>query len=451
MTQWWQRHAPATFPTHTLTFVFADLRDYTAFVERHGDAAGAGLIADYRRLVRHEVAGTGGGEVKTEGDSFFVVFATARQALHCAVGILREAERMSAERPERPIRIGVGVHAGEPVPQEGQFVGSAVNIAARLAQHAAAGELLVSEVVRGLLRTSGLPEMEEREGLVLKGVEDPPRVYRVLWQRASENVLVAPTEGRRRAREVALGPVRLSPVAALAAGAVVLAGLAGAGYVLTRAPEPPRATLFESAPPTARGTAFAGLREKAGDLIWQAALDAAGSDIEPRFVVGDPDGSDVRVRPGELELVIQRSGASTGTGFKKSVPKTFLAEMDIRVRPGSDVRFLWSMRRGEREQHEVRLETQSEEIWISYVNVGVRSDRISARPTLPGVRSGKVVTLSVVADGTGYALYADGKKVTEASDVRLADLETPFGISVAGRQGSVTVVGLRVFALAGSR
>ncbi len=59
-------------------------------------------------------------------------------------------------------------------------MGSAVNIAARLAQQAAAGELLVSEVVRQLLRTSGAPPMREREGLVLKGVEDPPRVYAVL-------------------------------------------------------------------------------------------------------------------------------------------------------------------------------------------------------------------------------------------------------------------------------
>ncbi len=43
----------------TLTFLFADLRDYTAFVEAHGDAAGTELIAEYRRLIRGEVAKAG--------------------------------------------------------------------------------------------------------------------------------------------------------------------------------------------------------------------------------------------------------------------------------------------------------------------------------------------------------------------------------------------------------
>ncbi len=163
----------------TLSFLFADLRDYTAFVETHGDAAAAALIADYRRLVRAEVARTGGGEIKTEGDSFYVVFPSARQALQAGLGILRKAERRSRERPDRPFRIGVGIHAGEPVPHEGQYVGSAVNIAARLAQQAGPGELLVSDLVRGLLRTSGAPPMRQREGIVLKGIKEPLLVYEV--------------------------------------------------------------------------------------------------------------------------------------------------------------------------------------------------------------------------------------------------------------------------------
>ncbi len=166
--------------TGTLSILFSDLRDYTAFVEKYGDAAGAALITEYRRLVRAEVARAGGGEMNTAGDSFYIVFPTARQALQAGMGILREAERHSREHPDRPLRIGIGAHAGEPVPHEGQHVGSAVNIAARLAQQAAAGELLVSEIVRGLLRTSGAPPMRELEGLVLKGVQDPPRVYVVV-------------------------------------------------------------------------------------------------------------------------------------------------------------------------------------------------------------------------------------------------------------------------------
>lgn len=164
---------------NTRTFLFSDLRDFTSFVERNGDQVASELIRTYRTLVRDQIERSGGGEVKTEGDSFYVVFESARQALACGVAIQRAAARGSTA--ERPIRIGIGIHAGEPVPHDGQFVGSAVNVAARLAQNAAADELLVSDVVRGLLRTSDVPPMHER-AVTMKGVTDPPRAYEVLWR-----------------------------------------------------------------------------------------------------------------------------------------------------------------------------------------------------------------------------------------------------------------------------
>lgn len=437
------------FPAHTLTFLFADLRDYTSFVERHGDIAAAQLIADYRRLVRHEVAGTGGGEVKTEGDSFFVAFATARQALHCAIGILREAERLNAERPERPLRIGIGIHAGEPVPQGSEYVGSAVNVAARMAQQASAGELLVSEVVRGLLRTSGAPPMQEREGLVLKGVDDPPRIYSVAWQSAAQGaaegvgVEALPVP---RPPVVSLGPLRV-PVALVVGVALVIVAGAVTLVVGTRvAPQPSVGANAEPSVPAAANPPPPPV--KVGALLWRATLDGSGSELEPRYVVGDSDASDIRFRPGEVELVVLKAGGNTGTTFKRSAPRIFYAEMDLKVRPGSDVRFIWSMRRTEKAEHEVRLETQSEELWISYVNVGVKSDRISGRPTIAGLASGKVVTLGVLADGTAYVLFVDGRKVTEGVDGRLADVETPFGLALAGKEGAVSILDVRVYALA---
>jgi len=187
------RAAPAT--SQTLTFLFSDLRDYTRFVEQFGDAAATTLIGDYRRVVRAEIAKVAGAEIKTEGDSFYVVFTSARAAVTCAQGILREAERYSKERPDRPMRVGVGVHAGEPMPHEGQFVGGAVIVAARLAQGAGAGELLVSELVRALLPRDGAPAIRERDGLSLKGIASPPRIFEVEWREAAPG----PPRGAARA------------------------------------------------------------------------------------------------------------------------------------------------------------------------------------------------------------------------------------------------------------
>src|SRR5258708_4518386 len=135
----------------TRTFLFSDLRDYTRFVETHGDEAARTLIADYRRIVRAEIAKHEGGEVKTEGDSFYVVFTTTGSAVSCAAAILREADRSSRERPDRPMRIGAGIHAGEPVPHEGPFVRSAVIVAAPLAPNPSAAQLLTPALVRPLL------------------------------------------------------------------------------------------------------------------------------------------------------------------------------------------------------------------------------------------------------------------------------------------------------------
>ena len=162
----------------TRTFLFSDLREYTTFVERHGDIAARELIESYRRIVRAEIAKHEGAEIKTEGDSFYVVFSGTRAAVNAALAILREADRYSAHRPERPMRVGIGVHAGEPVPHEGQYVGSVVIIAARLAQTAAGGELLVTDVVRGLLPRDSNTQMEER-AVSLKGIAHPPLVYAV--------------------------------------------------------------------------------------------------------------------------------------------------------------------------------------------------------------------------------------------------------------------------------
>jgi class 3 adenylate cyclase len=161
----------------TKSFLFADLRGYTSFTERHGDAAASEIVTEYRRLARAEIARTGGREMQIEGDGIFVVFDSAHRAVECALAILAASADHTTRRPDRPVRVGIGVHAGEPIVQDGDYVGLAVNVAARLAQNARAGELLVSDVVRGLVRASALPPMTLREEIVLKGVDDPPRVY----------------------------------------------------------------------------------------------------------------------------------------------------------------------------------------------------------------------------------------------------------------------------------
>ena len=160
-------------------FLFADLRGYTAFVERHGDAAAADLLDAYRELVRAEVARHAGAEIRTEGDSFYVVFGSARRAVACALAIVAEAEQATREHPERPINVGIGINAGETVQRGEGFVGTAVNLAARVCAQAREGEVLVTAAVRDAIGASPGLQLIPRGTRRLKGIGRPVALFAV--------------------------------------------------------------------------------------------------------------------------------------------------------------------------------------------------------------------------------------------------------------------------------
>ncbi|HEV2249014.1 MAG TPA: AAA family ATPase [Candidatus Limnocylindria bacterium] len=231
-------------------FLFSDLREYTSYVEAKGDAAAARLLREYRTLVRREVARHDGAEVKTEGDSFYVVFNSASSAIDCAVSVLRAAAAQNERDPSAPLRIGIGLHAGETVEYDDQFVGSAVNIASRLAGKAQAMELIISDTLRGLVRTSQTLAMTDRGPLELKGVAEPIRAWSVEWREPKPAVAppiaerpamasaptAAPATGQLlcpvvvgRAAETATFDTALAAALAGAGQTVILAGEAGVG------------------------------------------------------------------------------------------------------------------------------------------------------------------------------------------------------------------------------
>ncbi len=179
----------------TRTFLFADLRDYTGFVERHGDRAAAALVAAYRKVIRQRVKESSGAEIKVEGDAMFVVFPSARQAIACGAAILSDAAVRTQAEPDLPMRVGIGLHAGEPVAQEGDFIGAAVNVAARIGAAAGAGQLLISEVVRALVRTGAPFPMRDRGPVTLKGLSEPIRLYEVVWSDVPSTDSAALVEG----------------------------------------------------------------------------------------------------------------------------------------------------------------------------------------------------------------------------------------------------------------
>ncbi len=165
------------------TILFTDVEGSTALTQRLGDAKARELLREHERIVREALKAHGGSEVKTMGDGFMASFSSATKALQCAIAMQR-AFAAHNESAEEPIRVRIGLNAGEPIAEDEDLFGTAVNLAARICAHAEAGQILAPVVVRELAAGKQflLADLGETE---LRGFEDPVRLYEVSWRETS--------------------------------------------------------------------------------------------------------------------------------------------------------------------------------------------------------------------------------------------------------------------------
>lgn len=160
-----------------LTFLIADVRGYTSFTEERGDEAAGRLASRFADLCEQAVAARDGKVLELRGDEILAAFPSARQALHCAVAMQRRFTEEASD--EIPLRVGVGLDAGEAIPVRGGYRGGALNLAARLCSLAGPGEVFASEGLIHLARkTEGLRYVD-RGQVQLKGLADPIRVFQI--------------------------------------------------------------------------------------------------------------------------------------------------------------------------------------------------------------------------------------------------------------------------------
>ena len=133
----------AELPTGTVTFLFSDIEGSTRLLHVLGDRWPEAL-EQHRRLLREAFERHGGVEVGTEGDSFFVAFARARDGLAAAADGQRALAR-HAWPDGHPVRVRIGLHTGEAVVTETNYVGVDVHRAARVMAAGHGGQILVSQ------------------------------------------------------------------------------------------------------------------------------------------------------------------------------------------------------------------------------------------------------------------------------------------------------------------
>jgi len=175
------RGAPSREPGGLCTILFTDVEGSTALTERLGDAKAREVLRNHERIVREALRAHGGAEVKAMWDGFMASFSSATRALECAIAMQRAFAAHDDEHPETPIRVRIGLNAGEPIAEDEDLFGTAVNVAARIASQAQGGEILASDVVRQLVAGKGFL-FADRGEVALRGFEDPMRLYEVRWR-----------------------------------------------------------------------------------------------------------------------------------------------------------------------------------------------------------------------------------------------------------------------------
>ncbi|MDQ3766160.1 MAG: tetratricopeptide repeat protein [Actinomycetota bacterium] len=141
-------------PEGTVTFLFTDIEGSTRLLQLLGEDYSSTLAA-HQKLLRTAFMQVGGREVGTQGDAFFVAFASAQNAVLAAVEGQRALQRHDWPHGE-PVRVRMGVHTGEPLVIENDYVGIDVHRAARICSAAHGEQVVISSATKALLNRKSL-------------------------------------------------------------------------------------------------------------------------------------------------------------------------------------------------------------------------------------------------------------------------------------------------------
>jgi predicted ATPase/class 3 adenylate cyclase len=164
-------------PAGTISMLFSDIEGSTLLLTRLGPSY-VEVLANHRRILRDVWTATGGTEVGTEGDSFFVVFPSATDAITAAAEGQRRLEDHHWPGGER-LRVRMGIHTGSPGLHDGDYWGMDVHRAARISSSAHGGQVVVSAATGDRAELSDGISLRDLGTHHLKDIHEPEHLYQL--------------------------------------------------------------------------------------------------------------------------------------------------------------------------------------------------------------------------------------------------------------------------------
>jgi class 3 adenylate cyclase len=167
------------FPEGIIAIMFTDMENFTGLIER-GDEEAYRLLKKHNQLIHESAKQWKGHVVKGYGDGFMVAFPSARRAVYAAISIQQLLENQNCNlMADEQIHVRIGIDAGEPIKEGDDYIGRAVNRAARISALASGKQIYVSDTVRQLVGPIQNLQYIDLGDQSLKGFKDQHQIFEI--------------------------------------------------------------------------------------------------------------------------------------------------------------------------------------------------------------------------------------------------------------------------------
>ncbi len=347
---------------------FADVAGWSRLVEANELEAVRAWNALRTGLIEPKIREHAGRLVDLAGDAVFVEFPSAVDAVSWALDLQRPAADAGAETPPRQLRLRIGINVCDILVDEGRLVGDGVNIAARIHQLGAPGDIVVTEAVREHVHHRIAVTFRDLGERQLKNIGRPIRIYRV-----EAEGLLAPELGDAADAELAMGALLALDIAKSAHG------LERNGIDAAAQSQRLQDYIVNEVLPTSGGQLVR--RDESGMLV---AFPQARLAVRAAFAIHRAS-TDGRESPGLQGQLLPRIGVQMGEAFADATDgydsgAAIATRLTAIARPGEIV-----ASSAVREELTSALDADIEdlgEVYLSEMNQPVRAYRLA----LPGMR-----------------------------------------------------------------